>query len=92
MYDPNRKVYVELNEFNSNYGDDESKLRPLYNGRWLNQDFADRLKLNLNQNINDINAQGENNLTLNEATSYENNNYLPEDITQSIISKLSKLY
>ena len=83
LYDSNRKVYVELNEFNSNYGDDETELRPLYNGRWLNEDFADKLKLNLNQNSTDNNNSQENDkLTQNEVNSCENNDALiSEEIT-----------
>ena len=86
MYDPNRKVYVELHEFNSNYGDDETELRPLYNGRWLNEDLADKLKLNLNQNSSDNNNSQENDkLTQNEVNSCKNNDALiSEEIPHGI--------
>ena len=43
LYDPKREVFVQLNEHDSNYGSSEDTLRSLYEGRWLNSDFSDRL-------------------------------------------------
>jgi hypothetical protein len=85
LYDPSRKVFVELNEHDSKYGDEKNELRPLYIGRWLNEDFVDRLKLN----INDYNAQGNNELLLNDAISIGSNtdtnqNFITDEIPQSI--------
>jgi hypothetical protein len=80
LYDPNRNVFVELNEFNSNFGDEKTNFRPLYTGRWLNKDFADRLRLMFDQNNNDNNTQGNNNLPLNDAIS---SNFVSEETPQS---------
>jgi len=39
LLDPTRNVYVELNENDSNYGKSKEELRPLYNGKWINEDY-----------------------------------------------------
>jgi hypothetical protein len=43
LLDPNRNIYVELNENDSNYGELKENLRPLYNGKWVNEDYVRRL-------------------------------------------------
>ncbi len=58
LFDPNREVFVELNELNSNYGKTQETLRHLYDGTWLNQDFAQRLNV-LNNTLMKNNIQDE---------------------------------
>ncbi len=43
LFDPSREVFVELNENESNYGPSEDELTHLYNGKWKNNDYKERL-------------------------------------------------
>jgi hypothetical protein len=53
LFDPKREVFVQLNEHDSNYGSSEDTLRTLYEGRWLNSDFSDRLINIFGQKVQD---------------------------------------
>jgi hypothetical protein len=62
LHDVNRDVYVELNEFDSNYGSSENELRHLYNGRWSDQDYQNRLRKAFNNDdLSSSNLLEENN-------------------------------
>ena len=52
LYDSNRKVYVEINRSNCNFGIDEENLKLLYEGTWINEDFPKRLADLAEENLN----------------------------------------
>ncbi len=53
LFDPDRDVYVELNENDSNYGESKEKLNPLYNGKWMNENYIRELN-KLKNRLEDI--------------------------------------
>ena len=54
LFDPHREVYVALLSHNSFYGTAENNFRPLYLGKWLNNDYEKRL----NKLVNGAVSQG----------------------------------
>ena len=53
LFDPNRQVFVQLNEHDSNYGHSEDTLRDLYNGKWINdqEGIDNQFKTQNNNNL-----------------------------------------
>jgi len=58
LFDSTREVFVELNEYESNYGQNQDNLRHLYNGQWKNDDYSQRLSL-LRRKLSGISEEDE---------------------------------
>jgi hypothetical protein len=81
LFDPNREVFVELNENDSRYGHGEDTLRDLYIGRWSNND-EDNLADDNNNNSNQKNKN----------TELENDDHFDENKNASNFSSKNNIF